>query len=123
MEPVANQHPVAGALTFWEREQLLDYPHEFLPAYQVERSPDSLETLWTELDAAKYDYRAALALFDMLVERYGKEVIARLISNLEQAESMDDWLYRSLGIHTTDIEGEWREWVELALQSDVDGQQ
>jgi hypothetical protein len=66
-------------------------------------------------DRDECNYVAAKVLLDVLIERYGEEVVARLAPNLSQASSIDDWLYISLGIHTVDIEPEWRERVEAAL--------
>lgn len=118
-------HPVLVALQFRELSRFgWVSDDEFSPASWCNSSenpdacqpPESLEDLWSPGTSDDMrDNFAASVLLGMLTKRYGEEVIARLATNFSRAGSMDDWLYRSLGIHAADIESEWIEQVSVEL--------
>ena len=58
-------------------------------------------------------------LIDMLVEQQGEAVIPRLISNLSEAHSTDEWLQLSAGISSADIEAAWLDRFHAALDEIV----
>ncbi|MBN1429174.1 MAG: hypothetical protein JXB07_12435 [Anaerolineae bacterium] len=109
---------LASTILMWELNRWSVYSDDVAQVW-TERSrqmPESLESLWTT-DVYVSSIVCAEVLIDLLVERYGEEAVAKLAINISQAGSMDDWLHRSLGIHTTDIEAEWLDRVELALEA------
>lgn len=114
----SSEHPLLLALQGFEARRCgLEPDMSWRP--QIERQPpEFLGDLWLDnSDCNQCQVVAAEVLLDLLTERYGEEETARLIPNLSQAGSMDDWLYISLGIHTVDIEAEWRERVKAALSA------
>jgi hypothetical protein len=117
-----DDHPLIGGFVMWESDRLkIDSGLPF-GTYQVQLAqetgegvPESLAQIW-ENDWQGYVYTVgAAALIDVLTEIYGPEVIPTLLANLENAESMDDWLSESVGITSADIEAEWQvrltEWL------------
>jgi hypothetical protein len=124
----SRDHPLLVALQFWELGRFGWVPDDVVSPATLCSSldnpnacqpPESLEDLWlpgASGDAMR-DNIAASVLFGLLTERYGEVAIARLVPSFSQASSMDDWLFRSLGIHTADIEGEWIERVTVELSS------
>lgn len=126
-QPLSLNHPLRYAFQEWEASQLgLASDDMFAPAYLCNASgagdcqpPDSLEDLWSSdtTDGDMTESISARVLLGILIERYGEGVVARLVPNLSQASSMDDWLYRSLGIHNADIEEEWLNRVKAVLSN------
>ncbi len=74
---------------------------------------DTLEGLWlsSQLPATRTDAEvqnlAAQVLVDLLVERYGPQAVPALVRNLRDSSTIEEWLYRSVGAHVDEIEGEW----------------
>lgn len=124
--PLSTNYPIPTALMAWEIERA-DAPQAVpMPGTggRIGNEIDSLDDLWVsavpagspmELWVARIgrkDYAAARALIDVVIETYGEEAIPRLVQYLGQAKDIDDWLFRSLGIHADEIEAQWRARVE-----------
>lgn len=118
--PFPPHHPLTVALAGWELERLGVTPpaaQDITPEAFISQ-PFSIETLWAEdgnmpgfthgTATAPANELAARVLIDLLVERYGPQAIPALIRYLPDSISLDDWLSRSLGIGTAEIEADWQ---------------
>jgi hypothetical protein len=126
VHPVNINSPLPAAIASVEARQLglktISYP----PGSEIgdtmlnatygdgtsKRPPRDIEELWATPDAFNTpgyrDYLSAEALIEVLVEQFGAETLPALITNLPISASVEDWLMRSLNIHTRQIEAEWR---------------
>ncbi len=118
-----SDHPLIGGFVMWEADRLKIDARIPFGFYQLQLAqdtgeglPESLAQIWENDRPGNVTYNiGAAALIDILVESYGPEIIPTLIANLEFSVSLDDWLSRSVGITSADIEAEWRvrltEWL------------
>jgi hypothetical protein len=117
---------LTSAIQFWEISRLLDRDDLASTIASegdkiLRQPPESMESLWStdyrSIEETLHDVMSARVLIDLLVEQYGDGAVSWLISNMSQASSLDDLLYRSLGIHNTTVEAEWHERVQKTLDA------
>ncbi len=115
IEEFPQSHPLARAFVRWELERNGVLEAASSASSQVDNIDElpTLESLWSDDPIyagadSQARYTAAFILIDLLVDTYGVEALHPLLRNLSRASNVDDWLYRSLGIHTQDIEETWR---------------
>ena len=120
VEPFPADHPIPTAIMVWELERVSSEYRSILhlpgDSYVYDETV-TLYNIWeqrTGLDATPYmspydasHYFAARVLLDLLVDIYGPQVVPVLLENLSDATSLDDWLTRSVGIVSADIEADW----------------
>jgi hypothetical protein len=118
VEPFPVNHPFAAAFLTWELERFGLDSSAALQSFLIESGRVSQP--WPVDGTGKMDFRppyqdqdyyAARALLDVLVRRYGPEIVPVLVENLGQSSDVDDWLMHSAGITFADVEDEWSEAV------------
>lgn len=117
------------AITRREATKLGIYDDQFYYKYKaLQREPADLLVLGLMFDSiwlgrennTAYAYalqNAADVLINLLVEQYGEESLPLLITNLNSAQNVDQWLWASLEIHEADIEEAWLDRVQEILES------
>lgn len=110
---------ISRAIMEWEMDRLgIEYPRWDMPAIVPPDAylPDTLEGIWNvetwrggraEHAENTAQYIGARVLIDLLMERYGIEVLPEMIENTATNYDADTWLFESVGIRAAEIEAEW----------------
>lgn len=110
--------PMDFGIMQWEMRHLgVDGHYKSRPTRQdTPYRPSYVESLfvaWPVGGSAEWEYAiGAEVLVEMLIERYGIEMLPAMIANLytgDNQDAGDDWLFSTFGIRTSHIEADWLE--------------
>jgi hypothetical protein len=75
----------------------------------------------SDADLALLSYAESSSIIDFILQRYGKEGLARLVSVFSEGETSDGAIQRALGVSLDDLEAEWRATLPAAERTPVPG--
>jgi hypothetical protein len=76
--------------------------------------PDTTET--PDMPAWTAQQIGITLLVELLVERHGPGALPALLANLNDSDTLDEWLSRSVGVTSADVEAEWQTRLAAAIR-------